>query len=144
MTVVHRAELFQLLDYVKAKDPENKNPHHHLESKAIVEGILDYMRDKLGKNAHKKQKLIVAFESTIQDACNQILLIFGVSDRIGQIEASNRELDEQSRDWLAAILVCDLVRSNPNAFISHAFATFSREYVATKKKGLFAKMFSTH
>lgn len=117
--------LFPILPYVKAKDELNWNPHHHLEPKAIVDGIIEYMKNKFGKDSGKKRKLTSFMKKVVEPACEDLISRLGY-DRIYEIVEAypnyDAQLDTNNRKMLMSYHVCRYVRTHSSNIADKAVA----------------------
>lgn len=138
-----QVEAFSLVDHVLAC--VRLQPWQIKDLQSIESGVIDYVRDKLGKQSHKKDKIDELFKSTISRTCSSIFERFEPIGELGGVIA-NREkllsdLDENSTKWLTAIAICEVMNENKSQLQDRVFSALNDERQKAKRNTCLGKLF---
>lgn len=142
-----QTEAFALVDHVFAHLPYPPvDPEWSLAGPESIEtGIVSYAREKLGKKAHKQDRINTLFNSTIKPLCYNMKEKFRGIDGIGDIAEGKREfkegLDKMSIKWLTSIAFCKITIANLEKLREKTLSTLQEQHQECKNNSCMGKLF---
>lgn len=120
LVVEDETEAFSMVDHVSTAlngqfhDKNSSRPYLKIDPRALLQGIINYVDDKLGSNdslARDKSKIDELFVDTIAPVCGSIRYRFTGRAKMEEIingrEELEKRLDSKSIKWLIAKRVCE-------------------------------------
>lgn len=144
---VDQAGAFALVEHVFAHVPHPPvDPEWSLEGPESIESsIVSYVKEKLGKKAHKQDKFNELFDSTIKPLCYNLKEKFRGIDEIGDIGKGNRnfrkDLDKTSIKWLTSIAFCKITIDNLEKLREKAFSSLQEQHRECENNSCMGKLF---
>lgn len=139
-----QGEALSLADHIL--NYNNLEPHLLTDIQLIDGGVLNYIRDKLGKKAHKMEKIEKLFEHTIRPTCLSVSSEFLGIEKLDEVIKNRpdlkKDLDTKAMRWLTVIRVCNLISFNTRLLKDKAFTIFQEQRREEKSKTCIGKWFS--
>lgn len=136
-------EVFTLVDHILDSLGGREEASMMIDdAKSIEPGLLSYVQAKLGRKAHKVDKLLNFLYQTLRVSCFSVKNRFHGRKKIASIIKNRpdlkQDLDQKSIKWLAAIAVCEIYTDYPGSLDRKAISVFVDE---PKKNSCIGKLF---
>lgn len=141
-----RIEMMSLVDHIWAAYPKPTVEPWSIDDLDLMEpGIVDYIRDKLGKKrAHKLKNIEQLIATEMKPICNLMNFVFAGRDKFGEIIKNRvelrREFSLNDLKWLTAIKVCGIILRFPLQIKERAHQILDEQHREARSNSCLGKL----